>query len=83
MAFGFTYQVMPLDRGWLGGKDTQHLLAPGKGLTWAAEAASGHSQSPKDGGVGGMSQGEGGEWLAGGSRNEMSWSKVPLEPVWL
>lgn len=49
----------------------------------AVGAASGHSQSPEDGGMGEMSSGEGGEWLAGGSHSKMSWSKVPLEPVWV
>lgn len=74
--------VVLLDRGWLRGKDTQHLLAPVKGQTRAAGTASGHSQCPKDGGMGEMSQGEGGEWwLAAGSHSKMSWSKVPLESV--
>lgn len=75
--------VVLLDRGQLGGKDTEHLLVPVKGQTRAAGTASGHSQCPRNGGVGEMSQGEGGQCLAGGSHSKMSWSKVPLESVWV
>lgn len=66
-----------------GGKDTQDLLAPVKGQTRAAGAASGHSQSPKDGGMGEMSQEEGGEWLAGGSHSKMSMEQGALGTVWV